>query len=128
MVDALKVLVPRVVVRRPPKIMGLITSSSGTWWRSLTMSLVSMLHSLPLLKPRYALVVGCAQMTEALVANPAKLFCSISLSPCPPPLSAMSMKTPQNTPKPVSRLRLLLRVMVSSISLYVSKSNRILVL
>ena len=57
-----------------------------------------------------------------LVAKPAKFSLSFSFRPLPPPMSATSMKTPQNTPKPVSNERLLLRVKVSSTSLYESIS------
>ena len=36
--------------------------------------------------------IKLSQMMAVLVAKPVKLFCSISFSPCPPPIRAMSMK------------------------------------
>ena len=50
------------------------------------------------------------------VAKPSKFSFSSCFTPCPPPIRATSMNTPQNTPKPVSNERLLFLVRVSRIS------------
>ena len=63
-----------------------------------------------------------AKNIPELFAKPLNVAESNSRSPLPPPNSDTSMKMPQKTPKPVRKLRVLLRVRVSSISLYLSRS------
>ena len=94
-------------------------------WLSLpmrSMSAISKSQLLPFRKPLYASPVGWAKMNPELVANPSNCFRNSCSMPCPPPMRATSMKIPQNTPKAVSRLRVLLRVMVTRISSQVSLS------
>src|SRR5574344_1874739 len=100
-------------------------SSSGTIIFSRDTSLYVMPHSRPSLKPLYGFVVIPGATIVVLVANPSKFLDRICLRPFPPPIRKRSMKMPQNTPNPVRKLLLLLRVRESAISLYVAKSNLI---
>ena len=83
------------------------------------------LHARPFLNPCEGIDVRSATRTVVLFANPSKFIIRECFSPLPPPIRNSSMNTPQNTPNPVRKLRLLLRVRESEISLNVSQSSLI---
>ena len=66
---------------------------------------------------------GPEKKNAEFVEKPSTFFNTPFLKPLPEPNRITSIRMPQNTPKPVSRLRVLLRVIVTHISTQRSISN-----
>ena len=82
-----------------------------------------MFHCRPLLKPLYDSLVRSAKKKAELVAKPLTLRMMPFCIPRPEPKRITNIKMPQKTPKQVNKLRVLLRVIVTQISVHLSKSN-----
>jgi hypothetical protein len=74
----------------------------------------------------YGSDVCSVQKKAVLVAKPLMFVIIPSRNPFPEPDMTINMKIPQNTPKAVKMLRILLRVMVIQISCQRSMSNIII--